>query len=70
MTRGCDHSAERREEAETTEAVRGEQKPATSPIAWALEPAEQAPAEAEGLSVMAGQTHPCVPRAVTITHIP
>lgn len=59
-----------KEEAETTKAVRGEWKPATAPIAWALELAGQAPGEAEGLSVMAGETHPCVPGAVTITHIP
>lgn len=53
-----------KEEAVTTETVRRARKPATNPIARALEKARQAAGEAEGLSVMDGESHPCAPGAV------
>lgn len=53
-----------KEEAVTTATARRVRKPATNPIAWALEKARQAAGEAEGLSVVDGESHPCMPGAV------
>lgn len=70
MMRGCDHAVEKEEGGRNIETVRGVRKPATNPIAQALEKAGQAAGEAEGLSVVDGETRPCVPGAATITHAP
>lgn len=57
-----------KEEAETTETVRGVRKSATNSIAWAEGRASCR--RAEGLSVVDGETHPCVPGAAAITPTP